>query len=64
MMLITSSAMARSSGGTERGEDLPSLQVDDELELALLLHREIGAFLALKDAADIASDLAISFDKI
>src|ERR1700730_300275 len=34
------------------------LQIDDELELDRLLHRQVGWFLALEDAADVNASLA------
>src|SRR5712692_8256727 len=39
------------------------LQVDDELELARLQHRQVGRVLALEDAAGIDSSLAIRVRK-
>src|SRR5207253_3064131 len=40
-------------------EDARRLQVEDELELGGLHHRQVGRFLALEDAAGIDADLAL-----
>jgi hypothetical protein len=34
-------------------------EVDDEVELCRLQHRQVGGFLALEDAADVKASLAI-----
>ena len=48
---ITSSARASSDGGTVEAERLGGLEVDDQLELGRLPHRQIGRLLALEDAS-------------
>ena len=40
-------------------ERLGCLQVDDQLELGRLLHRQISGLLALEDPSGINADLAI-----
>ena len=54
---ITSSAMASSVGGTVEAERLGGLEIDDELELGRLHHRQVGRLLALENAADIDAGL-------
>ena len=39
-------------------ERIGGLQVDHQLELGRLQHRQVGRFLALEDAADIVAELA------
>ena len=56
---ITSSARASSVGGTVEAERLGGLEVDDQLELGRLLHRQVGRLLALEDTAGVDADLAI-----
>ena len=51
---ITSSARASSVGGTVEAERFGGLEIDDQLELGRLLHRQVGGLLALEDAIDIA----------
>ena len=48
---ITSSARASSIGGTVEAERLGGLEVDHQLELGRLLHRQVGGLLALEDAS-------------
>ena len=50
---ITSSARASSDVGTVEAERLGGLEVDDQLELGRLLHRQVGWLLALEDTIDI-----------
>src|SRR5215510_12803181 len=40
-------------------EQLRGLQIDDQLELVRLHHRQVGRLLALEDAAAIGADLAV-----
>ena len=40
--------------GTVRPERLRGLEVDDQLVLGRRLHRQVGRFLALEDAIDVA----------
>ena len=53
---ITSSARASSVGGTSRPSALGGLQVDDQLELARLLHGQVRGFCAFENATGIDAD--------
>ena len=50
---ITSSARASSVRRHVEAERLGGLEIDDQLELGRLLHRQVGWLLALEDAIDI-----------
>ena len=57
---ITSSARASSDGGMVEAERLGGLEVDDQLELGRLHHRQVGGLFALENPADVDAGLAIS----
>ena len=61
---ITSSARASSVGGIVEAERLGGLEVDHQLELGRLHHRQIGWLLALENAPGVEANLAIGFDKL
>ena len=51
---ITSSARARSVGGTAMPSALRGLQVNDQLKLGRRLHRQVSlGLLSLQDAVDV-----------
>src|SRR5262245_31670512 len=55
--MITSSAMASSEGGTVEAERPGGRQIDDQLELARLHHRQACRLCVLEDATGIDADL-------
>ena len=61
---ITSSARARSEGGTSRPSALAVFRLMTELKFGLRLHRQIGGFLALEDAIDIRGSAAVLVNQI
>ena len=54
---ITSSARASSASGTVEAERLGGLEIDDQLELGGLLHRQVGRLLALENPAGVDAGL-------
>ena len=59
---ITSSARASRVRRHVEAERLGGLEVDDQLELGRLLHRQVGRLLALEDAIDIAGCALVEID--
>ena len=51
---ITSSARASSDAGTVKADRLRGPEIDHQLVLGRRLHRQIGRFLALEDAVNVA----------
>ena len=51
---MTSSARASSVGGTVEAERLGGFEIDHQFVLGRRLDRQVGGFLALEDAVDIA----------
>ena len=58
---ITSSARASNVGGIVETERLGGLEVDHQLELGRLLHRQVGWLCALRIVPDIDARLPIRF---
>ena len=54
---ITSSARKQHRRGHVEAERLGGLEVDDELELGRLLHRQVGGLLALENAVGVDTRL-------
>src|SRR5262245_65069807 len=50
--------------GYINAQRLCGLEVDDEIELGWLYHRKVASLLALEDAADIDTGLAVRVDRI
>ena len=61
---ITSSARARSVGGTSRPSALAVLRLMTSSYLVGALHRQVGGLLALEDAVDVAGRTPVLVDEI